>query len=49
MPRYDFLCDTCKKVFEVGVPLKEYGKKIKCPYCKIELKRQLTAVLFRIK
>ena len=35
MPRYEFLCETCKKVFELIMTIAERGKaKLKCPTCK---------------
>ena len=35
MPRYEFLCETCKKVFELIMTIAERGKaKLKCPACK---------------
>ena len=35
MPRDEFLCETCKKVFELMMTIAERGKaKLKCPACK---------------
>lgn len=35
MPRYEFLCETCKKVFELIMTIAERGTaKVKCPTCK---------------
>jgi len=35
MPRYEFLCETCKKPFELTMTISEHGKmKVKCPKCK---------------
>jgi putative FmdB family regulatory protein len=35
MPRYEFLCETCKKPFELAMTVAEREKaKPKCPTCK---------------
>jgi putative FmdB family regulatory protein len=35
MPRYEFLCETCKKPFELITTISEREKgKVKCPQCK---------------
>ena len=35
MPRYVFLCQQCKKPFEVAMTISEREKtKVKCPSCK---------------
>jgi putative FmdB family regulatory protein len=35
MPRYEFLCETCKKPFELIMTITERGKaKPRCPKCK---------------
>ncbi len=44
MPLYSYYCLDCEKTYEVIVPLKEYGAKVKCPKCKKELKKHIPAV-----
>lgn len=35
MPRYEFLCQTCKKPFEMTMTISEREKtKVTCPKCK---------------
>lgn len=35
MPRYEFMCQKCKKPFELIMTIAERGKaKVKCPKCK---------------
>jgi putative FmdB family regulatory protein len=35
MPHYEFLCETCKKPFELTMTIAERGKSVpKCPTCK---------------
>ena len=35
MPRDEFLCEKCKKVFEVTMTIAERGTaKVRCPTCK---------------
>ena len=35
MPHYEFLCEKCKKSFELTMIISERGKaKPKCPSCK---------------
>ena len=35
MPRYEFLCEKCKKPFELTMTISEHEKaKVKCPTCK---------------
>lgn len=35
MPPYEFLCENCKKSFEVTMTISERGKaNPKCPKCK---------------
>lgn len=35
MPRYEFLCEKCKKSFELIMTIAEREKvKVKCPKCK---------------
>ncbi len=35
MPRYEFLCETCKKPFELSLTIAERAKaKPKCPACR---------------
>ena len=35
MPRYEFMCETCKKPFELTMSISEREKaRIKCPTCK---------------
>lgn len=46
---YAFHCKECKKVYEVILPLKQYDKKVKCPYCKKRLNKIITPVLFKVK
>lgn len=34
MPRYVYLCQECKKEFEVVMHMDELGKKeVRCPHC----------------
>ncbi len=34
MPRYDFRCRKCKKLFEIQMTYEDYGvKKVHCPHC----------------
>lgn len=49
MPLFDFFCRECLKTYEVIVPLKDVGKKVKCPHCKKGLKKIITPVFFSIK
>lgn len=49
MPLYEFVCERCLKVLEFIVPLEEFDKRVRCPYCKKEVKRLMSAVLFKIK
>jgi putative FmdB family regulatory protein len=35
MPRYDFLCEKCKKPFELTMTITERQKaKVRCPQCR---------------
>ena len=35
MPRYEYLCETCKKPFELTMTISERGQaKATCPTCK---------------
>ena len=35
MARYEFLCETCKKCFQLTMAISEREKaKVKCPTCK---------------
>jgi len=38
MPIYDYVCQKCRKTFDVCVPVSEYAKGIRpaCPRCKSE-------------
>lgn len=52
MPLHYFLCNNkeCKKTgYEILVPLKRHGKKIKCPECKTVLERHWNAPYFKVK
>ena len=44
MPTYEYLCQNCKKPFEVVMKISEYEKrKVKCPKCgKGRVKQQIT-------
>ena len=44
MPTYEYMCNTCKKPFEVIMSISEYEKsKVKCPKCgKGKVKQQIT-------
>lgn len=49
MPIYEFLCEKCKKPFELTCSLTEYEramkKKFKCPKCKsTKVVRQISAI-----
>jgi putative FmdB family regulatory protein len=35
MPRYEYLCEKCKKPFELTMTISEHEKaKVTCPKCK---------------
>ncbi len=35
MPRYEFMCEKCKKPFELTMAISEREKaRVKCPTCK---------------
>jgi len=37
MPKYEFMCNTCKKPFELTMTISERAKaRISCPSCKGE-------------
>ena len=41
MPRYEFICDSCKKVFTLDMKVAEYEKKkFQCPKCNSTKTRQ---------
>jgi putative FmdB family regulatory protein len=45
MPRYEFQCEACKKVFTVQLTLAEYDKKdVHCPKCKSQKVKQRITV-----
>lgn len=46
MPTYDFICNACKKRFEVFLTYNEYGKKtVRCIYCdSADVRRRMTKV-----
>ena len=46
--RYIFECKPCLKRFEIGVELKDFDKKVKCPRCKKAMKRVLQPLRFKI-
>ena len=48
MPLYNFICKYCEKYFEAIIPLKDYGKDVKCPYCKKKLTKLINPVSFRM-
>ena len=45
MPRYEFSCESCKKMFELDMKVSEYEKKkVRCPKCNsVKIKQQVTA------
>jgi putative FmdB family regulatory protein len=45
MPTYEFVCDNCKKSFNLFMKISDYEKKkVSCPKCKSrKVKQQLTA------
>lgn len=46
MPRYDFKCGECDKVFEVSLSIKEKeSTKILCPECQSENTLQIFNVM----
>jgi putative FmdB family regulatory protein len=47
MPTYEYLCQNCKKPFEVVMSISEYEKgKVKCPKCgKGRVKQQITGFM----
>lgn len=46
MPTYDFLCNDCKKRFEIFLTFAEYGKKpAPCSHCgSVNTRRRMTRV-----
>ncbi|MFV2082141.1 MAG: zinc ribbon domain-containing protein, partial [bacterium] len=41
MPVYEFVCEACKKIFEVTMSMAEAGvKKVVCPKCDSDKVRQ---------
>ena len=41
MPRYEFICEECKKAFTLDMKVAEYQKKKhRCPKCKSAKTRQ---------
>ena len=49
MPLYTFTCEKCQKVYEVLVPLKDYGNVVKCPHCKKKLEMKIMPVYISVK
>lgn len=47
--RYDYDCEKCKKIFEVGMRLDDHGKEVKCPVCQEPMKQVLNVIPFRIR
>ena len=49
MPTYEYMCNTCKKPFEVIMSIREYEKgKVKCPKCgKGRVKQQITEFMIQ--
>jgi putative FmdB family regulatory protein len=47
MPRYEFMCQTCKKAFGLTMTLSERGTaKVKCPKCKgMKIEPQFTSFM----
>ena len=43
MPIHNFYCGNCQKILEALIPLKDTDKKVKCPYCKKNLKKLMSA------
>jgi putative FmdB family regulatory protein len=42
MPRYEFVCEKCKKPFELILTISEREKgEVKCPKCKGSVVQQL--------
>jgi putative FmdB family regulatory protein len=48
MPRYNLRCRKCNKLFDVMIPLKMFGEKVKCPYCRKVLEMEMSAPYFVI-
>jgi putative FmdB family regulatory protein len=44
MPIYDYLCNACKKPFEIFLSYSDYGKKrVLCPHCNsTDIRRKLS-------
>lgn len=42
MPIYDYYCVHCAKVYEIIIKLADIDEKVKCPYCKKELKKRIS-------
>ena len=49
MPLYTFICEKCRKIYEVLVPLKDYGNVVKCPHCKKKLEMKIMPVYISVK
>lgn len=45
MPRYEFICENCKKSFSLDLKIAEYEKKkIRCPNCdSVNVQQQITS------
>ena len=48
MPLYQYICQNCKKYYEVIVKL-DTTKEPECPHCKGKLKKLMSAPYFTIK
>ena len=48
MPIYQLICKRCNKLYDVMIPLKRYGEKVKCPHCKKLMEQQVAAPYFVI-
>jgi putative FmdB family regulatory protein len=49
MPRYEFICEDCKKEFEQTLHVQELEKpKVTCPHCGSERVHQELAAFFAV-
>lgn len=40
MPVYSFKCEKCDQLYDVERAMKDSGKPMKCPKCKVNMQRQ---------
>ena len=49
MPLYTYICETCDKLIEAIVPLKDCGKPLNCRHCGNPLTKIIMPVNFWVK